>query len=118
MFDHKSIAKAQNAALRSATLEAPVGNGAQGHGVAPAGKQQRVGHLLARFIDGIPGDARLRSVTPRSPTSLRTSPALILLAMWNPLVHSTAWRRERNGGKGMPLMAVPNGNIRPGGRRG
>lgn len=35
--------------------------------------------------------------SPFTDLSLRTSLALILLAMWNLLVHSTAWQPERNG---------------------
>lgn len=61
------------------------------------------------------GDRVLRQTVHRpQPQDL---PGPILLAIWNLLVLWTAWQPERNGGGRGRLLAVPNGNIRLGGRR-
>lgn len=96
----------------------PVGVGVHRPGVAPAGEQQRVGGLLGHPLDA-PQETRrplaasstswtlcfetwaVRAIafceSPFTDLSLRTSLALILLAMWNLLVLWTAWQPERNG---------------------
>lgn len=61
------------------------------------------------------GDRVLRQTVHRpQPQDL---PGPILLAIWNLLVLWTAWQPERNGDGRGRLLAVPNGNIRLGGRR-
>ena len=110
----------RDAGFREPAVDAgPVGAGVCRPGVALAGEQQRVGRLLGRPLDVLPGDAplprghqhvldavlqdvggagdRVLRQTVHRPQPQDPPLALALLAMWNLLVLWTAWQPERNG---------------------
>ena len=94
--DELALAARALPALPPEVLEVGLPDVARPHPPGAGGLRERAGEVgLARARAG---DNVLRQPVHRP--RLRTSLALILLAMWSLLVHSTAWQPERNGGGG------------------